>query len=353
MTEERTKKAHLLMGSTAPHTRSPKSTHIIMLDVIIALIPLLIWACYVFGLRVLSVSAVSVLSCVLFELLFDLITKKPLTIGDLSAVITGLLLAYALPHTVPLWMPVAGAFISIVIVKMLFGGLGKNLVNPALAGKACMMFCFSSAMTVPSVLVKLGAFEKYIPVEGAWGTTPLSSILTPPSEGTMALSFESVLDQFLGYETGTIGEVSALLILVGFVYRLVRKVITWHIPLSFMATVALITFALPDNGFERFDFMYMLTHHFSGGLMQGAVFMATDYVTCPITAKGRVVFGIGCGLLTVLIRYFGERDGVALAILAMNLLVYFIDKITVPRPLGTSRKPLFARLIKKAEQEHP
>ncbi len=348
---ERTKKTRLLTVSPAPHMHAPKSTRMIMLDVIIALIPLLIWACYVFGFRALSVSAVSVLSCVLFELLFELITKKPISIGDLSAVITGLLLSYNLPHTIPLWMPVIGAFFSIVIVKMLFGGLGKNLVNPALAGRACMLLSFSSAMTVPSVLVKLGAFENYIPTEGISGATPLSSILTPPSEGTMTLSFEAVLNQFIGYETGTIGEVSAVLILVGLIYLLLRKVITWHIPLSFLATVALITFVLPDSGFERFDFMYVLTHLFSGGLMLGAVFMATDYVTCPITAKGRVIFGVGCGLLTVFIRYFGEKEGVSYAILAMNLLVYFIDKLTILRPFGISRKPLFSHHLKKSEQE--
>lgn len=328
----------LLSVLPAPHMHGPLRTSGIMLDVIIALLPLLLWACYIFGMRALTVTAVSVVSCVLFELLFTLVRRQKTTVLDLSAVVTGLLLAYNLPHTIPLWMPVIGAFFSIIIVKMIFGGLGKNVVNPALAGRACMLLSFSAAMTVPPVVTRLGFFESYTPPQNLSGATPLSSILTPAKDAIGKVRLEDLFEMFIGNESGTIGEVSALLILLGFLYLMIRKVISWHIPVSYLGTVALLTFFLPARGFDRFDYVYTLAHLCSGGLMLAAVFMATDYVTCPITKKGRVIFGIGCGLLTVLIRYFGQKEGASYAILAMNLLVYYIDKITVPRPFGVFNK---------------
>ena len=324
----------LLTVSPSPHMHSKNTTTIVMLDVIIALLPLLAWAVYVFGWRVLLVTAVTVGSSVLFELLWCLILKKPVTVGDLSAVVTGLLLAYNLPSTIPLWMPVLGAFFAIVIVKMLFGGIGKNFANPALAGRAMLMISFSSDMMVAAGI--RGFFSGEIISEA----TPLSTALDPAKFNFNG--YKGVLDMFLGREPGVIGEVSAALILVGFVYLLIRKVITWHIPVAFLGTVALVTFFLPAQGFNRFDLVYTLSHLCSGGLMLGAVFMATDYTTCPITKKGRVIFGIGCGLLTVAVRYFAGKEGVSYAILAMNLLVYFIDKITVPRPYGIEKKKLFS-----------
>ena len=323
----------LFVVSSSPHMRAPDTTRSVMLDVLIALSPLILWGCYIFGMRALTVTLISVASCVLFELLFTLLTKKDVTIGDLSAVVTGVLLAYNLPHTIPFWMPVVGAFFSIVIVKMLFGGIGKNIVNPALAGRACMLLSFSSAMTVPPVLIKLGLFEDYIHSDGLVGSTPLSLILDP-SDASASFADAKLLDMLLGNECGTIGEVSALLILLGFVYLLIRKVVSWHIPLSYLGTVALITYLLPPAGIDRFNYSYVIAHLLSGGLMLAAVFMATDYVTCPITAKGRVIFGIGCGVLTVLVRYFAKQEGASYAVLTMNLLVYFIDKITLPRPFG-------------------
>lgn len=339
----------LFCVSSSPHLRAHDSTRTVMLDVLIALCPLLLWGCYIFGMRALTLTVISVASCLLFELLFNLITKKEITIGDLSAAVTGVLLAYNLPHTIPLWMPVVGAFFSIVVVKMLFGGLGKNVVNPALAGRACMLLSFTSAMSVSPVLTRLGLFESYLPPEAVSGSTPLSLVLNPEST-VISLSNKELFDMFMGNECGTIGEVSALLILLGFLYLLLRRVISWHIPLTFLGTVALITYLLPAQGFERFDYTYTLGHLLSGGLMLAAVFMATDYVTCPITVKGRIIFGIGCGVLTVLVRYFAKQEGASYAVLAMNLLVYYIDKITAPRPFGSSPSPK-GKKKKKSKQE--
>ncbi|MBP3320973.1 MAG: RnfABCDGE type electron transport complex subunit D [Clostridia bacterium] len=334
MNEER-KENTLLQVSSAPHIRSHDSTQTVMLDVIIALLPLLLWGCYIFGMRALTVTLITVFSSVIFELLFNLITKKTITVLDLSAVVTGLLLSYNLPHTIPFWMPVLGAFFAIVPVKMLLGGLGKNLVNPALAGRACLLLSFSSAMTVPPVLTRLDLFESYLPGDALSGSTPLYTVLSPAEDGS-SISTELLFDMFIGNESGTIGEVSALLILLGFLYLLLRKVVSWHIPLSYLGTVAFITLLFPAEGVERFDVVYMLAHLFSGGLLLAAVFMATDYVTSPITPKGRIIFGIGCGLLTVIVRYCAGNEGASYAVLTMNLLVYFIDKITVPRPFGAA-----------------
>lgn len=326
----------LLTVSPSPHMHSNRTTTVVMLDVIIALLPLLVWGCYIFGMRALTVTVVTVLSSVLFEALYDLLMKKPVTVGDLSAVVTGLLLAYNLPVTIPLWMPVLGSFFSIVVIKMLFGGIGKNLVNPALAGRAFLMASFSSSMTVPLVARdfgnRLGLFESFDAATASAGATPLKSVLNY-SAATLP-SYDSLWDTFLGNEAGVIGEVSGLLILVGFVYLLVRKVITWHIPVAYIGTVAVIAYLLPASGFARFDLPYALTQVCSGGLLLGAVFMATDYVTCPITKKGRFIFGVGCGLLTVVVRYFSGNEGVSYSILAMNLLSYYIDQITIPTPYG-------------------
>ena len=323
-------KKQLLTVSPSPHMHSARTTTVVMLDVIIALLPLLVWGCFIFGMRALTVTVITVASCVLFELLYTLLFKKPITVLDLSAVVTGLLLAYNLPVTIPLWMPVVAAFFSIVIVKMLFGGIGKNLVNPALAGRAFLMASFASAMTVPPVVTKLGFFENAAESVVS-GATPLASIL---DHSKYSDSYATVLDMFIGKEAGVIGEVSAALILVGFVYLMIRRVVTWHIPLAYLGTVALIAFFLPAAGFDRFDAVYALSHLCSGGVMLGAVFMATDYTTCPITKKGRLIFGAGCGVLTMIIRYFAGTEGVSYAILAMNLFTFYIDKITVPRPYG-------------------
>lgn len=304
------------------------------LDVIIALLPLLVWACYVFGMRALTVTLLSVALCTLFEFLYTLIMRKKASVLDLSSVVTGMLLAYGLPHTVPFWILPIGAFIAIILVKMLFGGLGKNIFNPALSGKLGLLLIFSSATAIPHTIIKLGFIESGPLSVSHAGTDNLTALLTPPEDGISNLTHDLLFDMFIGNESGTIGEVSALLLLAGLVYLLVRKTISIHIPLSYIATVALITFVLPGSGFERFDYLYTLSHLCSGGILFSAIFMACDPVTSPLTPKGCIIFGICCGILTVLMRYLFAVDGCTIAILLSNLLVFPIDKFTAPRPLG-------------------
>ena len=322
-----------LIVSFSPHTRGKASTDRIMLDVVIALIPAFIASVLIFGPRAALITGVCVLACVLFEGIYQKILKKPVTIMDFSAVITGLLIAFNLPVTIPLWQAVIGCFVAIIMIKQIFGGLGRNFANPAIVARIVLFIAFPIAM---------GA-AWYMP-EAAWATpswvlltdavsspTPLY-YLTDRSMGTsdMMLALPSLGDMFLGVRGGTIGETSALALILGGIYLLVRRVIRWHIPVSYMATVAVLT--LISGGFS-FDFMLM--HMLAGGLVLGAIFMATDYVTSPQTNKGRIVFGIGCGLLTVVIRLFGNyAEGVSFAILFMNILVPFINKYTMTKPLG-------------------
>ena len=315
----------LLKVSASPHIRHEDTTRVLMGDVIIAMIPLLIWGAYVFGLRVLTVTAVSIASCVIFEALFNLILKKRVPVGDMSAVVSGILLAFNLPATIPLWIPVIGALFAMVIVKGLFGGLGKNFMNPVLAARVFLFGSWPSHMTAYSEpLVRLSALGEIDTVTSATSLTALKN---------GALPTESTFDLFIGNMSGCIGEISALLILAGGIYLIVRKVITWHIPVSFIATVAVLTLAFAPEGLNNFN--YMLAEILSGGLMLGAVFMATDYVTSPVTAKGRIIYGIGCGALTVFIRLFGGYpEGVSFAILIMNLFVWYLDKGTKPTKFG-------------------
>ena len=317
-----------LTVSVSPHMHAPYSTKTIMLDVIIAMCPLLIFAVWHFGWRSLLLTAVSVASCVLFEYLFTLVTKSRLTIGDLSAVVTGMILAFNMPVTAPLWLPAVGGFFAIVIVKMLFGGIGKNIVNPAAAARVFLFLSWANFMSPQTM-------------DGVTSATPLASL----KDGVFPENSKP-LDLFLGLKDGMLGEVCGALIVLGFVYLLFRKVVTWQIPVAFVGTVALITFALPYDGTglmkdllinARIDFM--LGEILSGGLLFGAVFMATDYVTSPVTKTGRIIFGVGCGLITVFIRYFCVYpEGVTFAILIMNLLVYYIDKATKPVRFGGKEK---------------
>ncbi len=315
----------LLKVSASPHIRHEDTTRVLMSDVILAMIPLLIWGAYIFGLRVLTVTAVSVASCVIFEALFNLLLKKKIPVGDLSAVVSGLLLAFNLPATIPLWIPVIGALFAMVITKGLFGGLGKNFMNPVLAARVFLFGSWPSHMTAYSApLVRLPAF-------GQVDTVSSATTLTVLKNGS--LPSEDIFDLFIGNMSGCIGEISALLILAGGIYLLVRKVITWHIPVSFIGTVALLTIIFAPDGVNNLN--YMLAEIFSGGLMLGAVFMATDYVTSPVTAKGRIIYGIGCGALTVFIRFLGGYpEGVSFAILIMNLFVWYLDKGTKPTKFG-------------------
>lgn len=315
----------LLKVSASPHIRHEDTTRVLMSDVILAMIPLVVWGAYIFGLRVLTVTAVSIVSCVLFEALFNLILKKKIPVGDLSAVVSGMLLAFNLPATIPLWIPVIGALFAMVVVKGLFGGIGKNFMNPVLAARVFLFGSWPSHMTAYSdPLVRLPAFGQMDAVSSATTLTVLKNGELPT---------EKIFDLFIGNMAGCIGEISALLILAGGLYLLVRKVITWHITVSFVATVAILTFALAPDGISNLSFM--LAELFSGGLMLGAVFMATDYVTSPVTVKGRLIYGVGCGALTVFIRFLGGYpEGVSFAILIMNLFVWYLDKATKPRKFG-------------------
>ena len=315
--------------SSSPHVHSPQTTTTIMRDVLIALIPAMLGSIYFFGFRPLLVTLISMAACVFFEWGWCRVLKKPSRIYDLSAMVTGALLAFVCPPTIPYWCVILGDFFAIIVVKQLFGGIGKNFLNPALAGRA---FMFSWPVFM-STWVKVG-FSNAAPIFGGADIVTSATPLAAMHQGMMPEA--SPLDLFLGNVGGCIGETSALLLLIGFVYLMVRKVLTARIPLAYLGTVAVLTFLFPmGNG--RVD--WMLCQLFSGGLMLGALFMATDYVTSPVTRLGQIVFGIGCGILTVLIRYFGGyNEGVSYAILVMNACVVLLDKIGRPVKFGAPKK---------------
>lgn len=315
--------------SSSPHAHSPVTTQTIMRDVLIALVPALLGSIYFFGFRALLVTLVSAATCVFFEWGFCKIRKLHCKTYDLSAVVTGVLLAFVCPVTIPYWTIILGDFFAIVLVKMLFGGLGKNIVNPALAGRA---FLFSWPVLM-SNWVKVG-FDN---AAGLLSTADAVTAATPMSAMHQgALPEESILDMFLGNIGGCIGETSALLLIVGFIYLLYRKVITARIPLAYIGTVAILAFLFPQ-GNDRIA--WMAAQVFGGGLMLGAIFMATDYVTSPLTKLGQIVYGIGCGVITILIRYFGGySEGVTYAILCMNACAVLLDKIGRPVKFGAPKK---------------
>ncbi len=286
----------------SPHIHSGKSTSGIMGDVLISLLPATVAGTLIFGWRALLVIAICVISSVLFEALFNIIIKKEQTIGDLSAAVTGLLLALNLPSNIPLWQCVIGSLFAIVVVKCLFGGIGKNLVNPAITARVFMLVAFTSIAT-PS-----------FPVDSVASATPLSGAIQMPS----------LLDLFLGSYGGAIGETSTLALLIGGIYLLVRNVISWHTPVVFIGTVFVFSLLM-----ESFNAVQALSLIMSGGVFIGAFFMATDYVTSPPTPWGKVIFSLGAGLLTSLIRYFGTYpEGVSFAILFMNILTPYISNWT-------------------------
>lgn len=318
-----------LAVASSPHVSSPIGTRSLMLDVLIALVPALCIGIWFFGPRALTMTVVSVLACEIFEYGYRKLLKKTNTCGDLSAAITGVLLAFVCPVTIPYWTIILGDFFAIVLVKMLFGGLGKNIVNPALAGRA---FLFSWPVLM-SNWVKVG-FDN---AAGLLSTADAVTAATPMSAMHQgALPEESILDMFLGNIGGCIGETSALLLIIGFIYLLYRKVITARIPLAYIGTVAILAFLFPQ-GNDRIA--WMAAQVFGGGLMLGAIFMATDYVTSPLTKLGQIVYGIGCGVITILIRYFGGySEGVTYAILCMNACAVLLDKIGRPVKFGAPKK---------------
>lgn len=319
-----------LVATSSPHIRGNDTTRSIMRDVIIAMIPALVFACVWFGIRALTLTAVSVVGCAFFEWLYQKVMKKPQTVSDLSCVVTGMLLAFTCPVQMPYWMILLGDFFAIVVVKQLFGGIGKNFVNPALAGRAFIQASYASVMTtwVDPTLNKAAVIGSNVDIITT--ATPLSMM--------KGGNFETLLETYdisamiVGQIPGTLGEVSAVALLLGGIYLLCRKVISWHIPIVYVATMAVLTFLFPGDGT---GLEWMLYSIFSGGVMLCAFFMATDYATSPITKKGQVIYGIGCGLFTIMIRYFGSyNEGVCYSIMVMNLLVPLIDKYTKPTRFG-------------------
>lgn len=325
-------KEYTFDASYQPQVRTNTDTSRIMLDVLIALVPAIVVGVLVFGFKALALLVVSVISAVFFEWGYRKLMKKPSSIGDLSACVTGVLLVLCLPVDAPLWMPVVGTFFAIVVVKQLYGGLGKNFMNPALAGRAFLFFSWTSTMTKWTF-------------DGVTMATPLSIL---KEGGDVAAEGYDLLNMFLGNMPGSIGEVSALALIVGGIYLLVRKVINWRIPVAFIGTVAILTLIFPRNGYSNID--WMMYNLLSGGLFLGAIFMATDYSSSPVTLNGQLLYGFGCGALTVLIRYFGGfPEGVSFAILIMNLCAWAIDKGTRGRQFGVTKEDLKA--AKKAAKE--
>ena len=305
-----------LTVNSSPHIRGDFRTSRLMLDVVLALLPALAVGAIVLGPRALLVALISVAAAVATEYLYSWITKKRNTTIDCSAMVTGLLFAMTLPVSVPYWVAAAGSAFAILAAKLMFGGLGQNIFNPALLARAAFM------LLVPAALTRYPALG----VDAVSAATPLHHMVMP------ALPEESILDMFLGNCPGSIGEISALALLLGGVYLVVRKVISARIPLAYLGTVAMLTlvFHKTDNALA-----WMLYSLFGGGVMLGAIFMATDYVTSPVTPKGQIIYGVGCGVLTVIFRYFGLfPEGVTYAILLMNLCVWVIDRHTAPRIYG-------------------
>jgi electron transport complex protein RnfD len=306
-----------LTVASSPHIRGNFRTNRIMLDVVLALLPALGVGVWVLGIRALVVALISVASAVAAEYLYSIVTKTRNTVVDGSAMVTGLLLAMTLPASVPYWQVVLGSFFAIIFVKCMCGGLGQNIFNPALAARALLMLVFPLGVT------------RYQGLDGVTATTPLHHMVMP------ALPEESILDMFLGNCPGSIGEISALALLLGGGYLVCRKVISIRIPGAYLASVAVLTLVFSKTGDPISWMLYSL---FSGGVMLGAIFMATDYATSPATPVGQVIYGIGCGVLTVVFRYFGLfPEGVTYAILLMNALVWFIDRHTAMRRFGTGK----------------
>ena len=303
-----------LTVTSSPHIRGDFRTSRLMLDVVIALLPALAVGAWVLGIRALLVALISVAAAVATELCYSLVLKKRNTVIDCSAMVTGLLFAMTLPVSVPYWIAAAGSAFAILAAKLMFGGLGQNIFNPALLSRALMMLLFPAALT------------NYSGVDVVSSATPLHHMVMP------ALPEQSIWDMFLGNCPGSIGELSALALIAGGIYLLCRNVISRRIPLGYIGSVAILTliFHKTDDAVS-----WMLYQLFSGGLMLGAIFMATDFVTSPVTKPGQWIFGIGCGVLTVIFRYYGLfPEGVTYAILLMNLFVWVIDRYTPPRIYG-------------------
>ena len=309
----------LLHVSESPHVRSKNTTQRIMLDVFIALIPASAFGVYNFGVPALIRVLVGIFACVAFEAIYQKAMKKKVMVGDMSAAVTGLLLAMNIPSTLPIWMEVVGCAFAIIIVKQLFGGLGQNFMNPALAARCFLLLAYTRPMT------------DFV-IDGVSAATPLQ-MLKPGGE---AVGVTDLLSMFIGTNNGVIGETSAMLLLAGGIYLLIRKVIKIHIPLAYIGMFAAMTFFLAPG--HQFDIIYTLMEVCGGGILLGAFFMATDYVTSPVTNKGKIYFGLILGVLTFLFRMFGPNaEGVAYSIIIANLLTPFLDMASVPKPFGWNK----------------
>lgn len=307
--------------TSSPHIRSGETTQRIMLDVIIALLPALFAGIYYFGMRSLIVTLVSVVFAVAAEVAMQKILKRPVTVNDLSAVVTGILLAFNVPSTAPLWMVAIGSIFAIAVAKHCFGGLGHNFINPALAARAMLLASWPVRMTSSAFLTP-GA-------DAVSSATPLAAL----SLGTLD-TLPSIMDLFVGNVAGCIGETSALALLIGGLYLVYRGVISFRTPVAYIGTVAILSFIF--GGFNPYIAVY---HIFAGGLFLGAIFMATDYSSSPMTAKGQIIMGLGAGILTTLIRFYGAYpEGVSYSILLMNVATPLIDRFTMPKKFGEVKK---------------
>lgn len=332
----------MLNASVSPHIRSRASTAAIMADVSIALMPALLMGVFVFGLRALVIILISVAACVLTEYVYERLMKLPVTVADGSAVVTGLILAMNMPATVPWWIPLMGSVFAILVVKQLFGGIGQNIMNPALAGRCFLLISFPALVggVWPAVGNLFGedalaAFAQRMTtwsVDATAGATPLALL--------RAGEDVDLLQTFLGLHSGCIGEVSTLALLLGGVYLLARHVISWHIPVTYLVSTVLWIFALNlATGNGATSPQVLAGHLCTGGLMAGAIFMATDYVTSPVTRKGQVIYGVLLGFLTAVFRGFGtSAEGVSYAIVIGNTLVPLVERISKPRAFGVPRK---------------
>lgn len=312
-----------LIVSSSPHVCNPTDTASIMRDVAIALMPALGCAIYVFGFRALLLTLVCVAASIFFEWAYEKALKKPVTTGDWSAVVTGIILAFNVPANLPFWMAIIGCFVAIVVVKQLFGGLGQNFANPALVGRIVLFVGFSTAMTTWPITSRMNEVVlANAAADAVTGATPLALA----ANGTMVPN----LDMFLGFIPGSMGEISALALLIGGIYLVFRKVISPAIPVSYLGTVAVLALLFGQ------DPIFNLC---AGGVMLGAIFMATDYVTSPITTSGKIIFGIGCGFFTMVIRTYGAYpEGASFAILLMNILTPHIDNWTRHHINGVDKK---------------
>ncbi|OFK79764.1 RnfABCDGE type electron transport complex subunit D [Fenollaria massiliensis] len=298
--------------SLAPYLRSKSTTQKMMLDVIIAMLPALAASIYFFGMNALMLTVVSVISCVVAEVFMQKLFKKKVTVSDLSAVITGILLAFNLPASAPWWMPVFGGFFAICIVKQIFGGIGSNFMNPALAARAAIMASWPGLIT------------NYITPDGVASATPLQLM----KAGTTG-ELPSLMDMAIGNIGGVIGETCSILLVLGGIYLIVKKVIDWKIPCLYILTTTVLLAAF------GVDISLLPYHILGGGLILGAFFMATDFVTCPVTPNGRIIFAIGCGIITAIIRvYGGMAEGVSYAIILMNTATPLIESLTTPKVFG-------------------